>query len=163
MHQKFSYSQFLALYPTTEACLEELRKLKYPEGIFCEKCKTISKHYKVKGRTAYACKNCRSQVFPLTETIFEKTTTPLTVWFYAMFLMIHSRGVLSVKQLQRELGVTYKTAWRMYKSIYFLMEQNGGDLLRDWGEEEARRQSIHRWTFFRKLEFTVTQKKETEE
>lgn len=50
-------------------------------------------------------------------TIFEKSTTSLQLWFYAMFLMASTRCGISAKQLERELGVTYKTAWRMFNKI----------------------------------------------
>jgi hypothetical protein len=74
--------------------------------------------------------------------------------------MTHSSGALSAKQLQNELGVTYKTAWRMRTYIKMLMEQNDGDLLKD---PSIREYKEHRWVFFNKLEFTFVQKKETPE
>lgn len=162
MNQKFTYSQFLSRFPTEESCLEEFKKLRYPYGVFCKVCEIMAKHYKLKGRTAYSCKECRNQVFPLSGTILEKTTTPLKTWFLAMFLMTHTRSRMTIKQLQWELGVTYKTAWRIHRNIMLLMEQNGGDLLREVNEVDIIRQhqSIHRWTFFSKLEITLTQKQE---
>jgi hypothetical protein len=69
------------------------------------------------------------QISPLAGTVFEKTTTPLQYWFYAMWLMTATRGGISAKQLQRELGVTYKTAWRMAKQIRILMGKRDGRLL----------------------------------
>jgi transposase-like protein len=57
-------------------------------------------------------------------TIFEKTTTPLSLWFYAMYLMSATRCGISAKQIQRETGVTYKTAWRMFKQIRTLMSED---------------------------------------
>src|ERR1700744_127809 len=60
-------------------------------------------------------------VSPMAGTIFEKTTTPLSLWFYAMYLMSATRCGISAKQIQRETGVTYKTAWRMFKQIRSLM------------------------------------------
>lgn len=129
MNPKFTFSNFLARFPDDDSCLEEIKKLRYPDGIFCSICNKVTNHYKLKGRTAYSCEFCRNQVYPLADTIFEKTTTPLRLWFYAMFLMTHTRAGISAKQLQRELGVTYKTAWRMFKQVRMLMAQNGGDLL----------------------------------
>lgn len=92
-------------------------------------------------------------MFPLAGTIFEKTTTPLRIWFYALFLMTQTRGEITIKELQKELGVTYKTAWRIYKQIYFLMEQNNGDLLAKVEEK------VHKWIFFNKIEISVVEKK----
>lgn len=95
----------------------------------CEKCKKLSVFYPVTNRTSYACKFCGFQIYPLAGTIFEKTTTPLDLWFFAMYLMIQTRAGISAKQLERMLGVTYKTAWRMFKQIRLLMAQDGGDML----------------------------------
>jgi hypothetical protein len=66
--------------------------------------------------------------------------------------MTHTRANISVKLLQRELGVTYKTAWRMYDKILLLMEQNNGDLLSD--------AQVRKWVFFNKIELKVVQKKQ---
>lgn len=78
----------------------------------------------------YQC-SCGYQISPLAGTVFEKTTTPLQYWFYAIFLMTNTRSGVSAKQLQRELGVTYKTAWRIFKQIRILMANanNSGGLL----------------------------------
>ncbi len=148
----FSFSQFLNRFPDDTTCLEEIKKVRFPAGIHCIICNKITKHYKLKGRTAYSCKICRNQVYPLKDTIFAKTSTPLRVWFYALFLMTHTRSDISIKQLQRELGVTYKTAWRMYANIHMLMEQNNGDLLVKPGWQERK------WIFFNTIEFKVVQR-----
>lgn len=158
MNESLPLSQFTYLFPDDDSCLEEIRKLKYPGGIVCSQCKGVTRHYKIEGRTAYACKFCRSQVYPLTGTIFEKTTTPLRLWFYAMFLMTHTRAGISAKVLQRELGVTYKTAWRMHKRIFVLMAKNDGDLVNEiWNREGAR---VHQWVFFNKIHLTMVEKQE---
>jgi transposase len=80
----------------------------------------------VTGRTAYACDHCGNHIYPLAGTIFQKTTTSLRLWFYAMYLMGSTRCGISAKQIQRETGVTYKTAWRMFKQIRLLLAE--GDL-----------------------------------
>lgn len=66
--------------------------------------------------------------------------------------MTQTRGEITIKQLQRELGVTYKTAWRMYRSIYELMEMNNGDLLSTEGKEQ-KKTGISMWKFFYKIEY----------
>src|SRR5258705_7591990 len=157
MLHNFTFSEFINRFSTDDICLEENKKLRYPNGVKCVVCKKVTRHYKVSNRTAYLGKVCRHQIYPLKDTIFEKTTTPLRLWFYAMFLMTYTRAEISIKALQKELKVTYKTAWRMYKQIKMLMQQNKGDLLVN--PVEVNR--ILRWTFLNKLEFTVTEKKET--
>lgn len=152
MKQEFNLSILSSRFPTDEDCLEEIKKLRYPQGINCIKCKKITKHYKIKNRTSYSCEFCRNHVYPLANTIFEKTTTPLRVWFYAMFLMTHTWGKIPATKLQRELGVTYKTAWRMSRDIKILMSQNKADLLTESKE-------VFSWNIFNAIEFKVVQKK----
>ena len=128
MNKTFSLGSFLKKYRNDEACLEHIKQIKYPQGIYCDKCETITKFTKVTDRPVYQC-SCGFQVSPLADTIFEKTTTPLQYWFYAMFIMTATRSGISAKQLQRELGVTYKTAWRMMKQIRILMANVDKSLL----------------------------------
>jgi len=61
-------------------------------------------------------------VHPTAGTIFHKSPTPLTTWFYAMYLMSATRCGISAKQIERETGVTYKTAWRMFKQIRSMLD-----------------------------------------
>lgn len=129
MNGKFSLRQFKRKYGTHEQCLEAIKELKYSRNSVCEKCHEVTQFYPVTGRTAYACKFCGNHVYPLAGTIFEKSTTPLDLWFFAMYLMVQTRSGVSAKQLERMLGVTYKTAWRMFKQIRMLMAESGGGML----------------------------------
>jgi transposase len=124
LEQRYSVRDFDRQFPTDNACLEYIKERKWPNGItFCQKCQRECKHYRVTGRTAYACEFCGNHIYPLAGTIFEKTTTPLRSWFHAMFLMGATRCGISAKQIQREIVVTYKTAWRMAKQIRILMAE----------------------------------------
>jgi transposase len=152
MKEQFGISNMSYLFPTDDACLEEIKILKFPRGINCKYCKKITKHYKIKNRKAYSCEYCRNQIYPLKDTIFEKSSTPLRYWFFAIYLMTKTWGRIPIIDLQRELGVTYKTAWRMSKEIKNLMAQNNGDLL-----SESRK--VFSWNIFNALEFKVVQKK----
>jgi transposase len=120
MSNKFTLTDFLKRYPSQDMCLDEVKALKYGPVIRCQKCTRESNFYKIKGRPAYACQFCGYHLYPLAGTIFDKSSTPLTSWFYAIYLMAQTRSGISAKQLERELGVTYKTAWRMFKQIRFL-------------------------------------------
>lgn len=153
MDEDFSFHSFLKQYPDEDSCLEEIKKLQYPKGIYCIECGRVTKHYKIKNRVSYSCKMCRSQVSPLAGTIFEKSTTPLRIWFYAIFLMTHTRAEITIRQMQKELGVTYKTAWRIYTLLYELMEMKNGDLLTEPGVDQ-KRSGINRWKFFYKIEYS---------
>ncbi|MBI2315056.1 IS1595 family transposase [Candidatus Daviesbacteria bacterium] len=128
MEEGFSLGVFLKKFGTPEKCLDTILNLRFPKGVYCDKCTAISKFYKVEGRPLYAC-SCGFQISPLAGTILEKTTTPLQYWFYAIFIMSTTRSGVSAKQLQRMLEVTYKTAWRMFKQIRMLMAESGGGML----------------------------------
>ena len=124
--QRYTPADFRREYPDDAACLEYLFQRRWPDGlVWCFECKRELRHYKVAGRQAYACRACGSQVHPTAGTIFHKSTTPLTTWFYVMRLMASTRVGISAKQIQREVGVTYKTAWRMMAQIRKLMAEQG--------------------------------------
>lgn len=123
MTTRFSLRQFKWKYGTHEKCLESIKRLKYTDEMSCPSCKRLSVFYHLTGRTSYNCKFCNYQIYPLAGTIFEKSSTPLDLWFFAMYLMTQTRSGTSAKQLERMLGVTYKTAWRMFKQIRILMAQ----------------------------------------
>ena len=121
--KKYTIADFNKDFPTDEACMDWLKDRRWPSGILCEKCQKVTKHHRVNNRSAYACDYCGNHVYPMVGTILEKTATPLRYWFYAIFLMASTRCGVSAKQLERELGVTYKTAWRMFKQIRSLMDE----------------------------------------
>lgn len=122
---RYTIEDFNREFHSDDACLFHIAEARFPGGVAaCEKCKVDRKHYRVTGRTAYACDHCGNHIYPLAGTIFEKTTTSLRLWFYAMYLMGSTRCGISAKQIQREIGVTYKTAWRMFKQIRTLLSED---------------------------------------
>jgi transposase-like protein len=123
--QKYTFADFNTEFPDDEACLIHILNERWPDGrTMCKKCGIERKHYRVTGRTAFACDHCGNHIYPLAGTIFEKSSTSLRTWFYAMYLMGSTRCGVSAKQIQRETGVTYKTAWRMFKQIRTLMSED---------------------------------------
>src|SRR6185437_14860235 len=126
--QKYTVLDFNSEFPDDIACLEHIKEQRWPDGItLCdsERCGNVERrHHRVSGRTAYACDYCGKHIYPLAGTIFEKSTTSLKTWFYAMYLMGSTRCGISAKQIERETGVTYKTAWRMFKQIRMLMSED---------------------------------------
>lgn len=115
--ERYTIQNFQSEFPDEEACLEWLKDRRWPDGIPCEKCGEVTKHHLMKNRRSYSCQECGHHVHPTAGTIFENTRTDLTLWFYAIYLMAQTRGGISAKQVEREIGVTYKTAWRMCKLI----------------------------------------------
>ena len=123
---RYSFNDLLREFPDDDACLACIAEQLYPGGMAqCEKCRKETRHHRVTGRTAYACDRCGSHIYPLAGTIFEKSSTSLQKWFHAMYQMASTRCGISAKQIQRETGVTYKTAWRMFKQIRSLMPEDG--------------------------------------
>lgn len=114
---KFTLKTFQAMFPNDDVCLDYLRYEWYPEIIKCKNCGREAKFYRITTRKVYGCEFCGHQISPTAGTIFHKSPTPLTTWFYVIYLMAQTRGGISAKQIQRETGVTYKCAWRMCKQV----------------------------------------------
>lgn len=125
---KYTIKNFQRDFPNDATCLEWLKSHLYPNGIFCKICQRVTKHHRVYSRPSYSCDWCGHHVHPMAGTIFEKSTTPLRYWFHAVYLMASTRCGISAKQLERELGVTYKTAWRIFHEIRSLLDEPSGKL-----------------------------------
>jgi transposase len=121
---RMTYSRFLELFPDNDACLGYLKERFFADGTECPKCGRAGKFHRVKARTAYSCQFCGHQIYPTAGTIFHKSTVSLQLWFYAVYLMSSTRCRVSTRQLEREIGVTYKTAHRMFKQIRSLLAED---------------------------------------
>jgi transposase-like protein len=121
---RYAFKDFERDFPTEDACLEWLKNYLYPNGIFCETCQAVTKHHKVTSRKSYSCQHCGHHVHPTARTIYHKSSTSLHTWFHAIYLMASTRCGISAKQLERETGVTYKTAWRMFKQIRTMLPED---------------------------------------
>ncbi len=119
--------QFQDRYPTEEICLDHLMRTRYGIEHECEGCDRMARFYRVAKRRSYACNWCGHQVFPTAGTPFERTRTSLRDWFYVMFLFTTTRNGVAAKRVERELGVTYKTAWRMCHQIRAYMASLDSD------------------------------------
>jgi transposase len=106
-------AQFFKQFPDDETCLAHLFNVRFGQGFECPSCERPSKWFRIKAERAYSCQFCGHHLHPTVGTPFEQTRTPLQLWFYAMHLFTTTRHGVSAKELQRQLGVTYKTAWRM--------------------------------------------------
>lgn len=120
---KFTTNDFDKRFPDDDTCLEWLKNQRYPDGIYCPNCQRVTKHHKIANRHCYNCDNCNHQIYPTAGTIFHKSSTPLRTWFEVMHRMASTRCGISAKQIQREFGVTYKTAWRMFKQVRTLLSE----------------------------------------
>jgi transposase-like protein len=119
----YSLMEFMREFPDDAACLEHLWRSRYaPDGehAYCPRCGQVRafKRYATKHQVqAWTCTSCTKKLYPTAGTIFHKSSTSLHLWFYAIWIITSTRCGVSAKQLERELGVTYKTAWRMFNLI----------------------------------------------
>jgi len=100
---------------------------RYGDKITCPKCDKESRFARIKKLPAFSCPTCGHHIHPMAGTPFERSRTPLQKWFYAMYLFTTTRNGVSAKELQRQLGVTYKCAWRMGHEIRKYMTYVDGD------------------------------------
>lgn len=126
---RYSIMEFTRQFPDDEACLRWLWHSRFsPDGetAQCPKCERQRRFHRLSQLPAYSCDSCGHHLHPTAGTIFHKSSTALWLWFYAMYLASSTRCGISAKQLERQIGVTYKTAWRMLNLIRSrLMDQDG--------------------------------------
>jgi transposase-like protein len=125
---KYTIKQLQSDFKDDNACLEFLYQARYADKP-CARCGKQYRFTRIKTRKVYSCNNCASHISPTAGTIFHKSDTPLTLWFHAIFLMSTSKNGVAAKELERQLGVTYKTAWRLARQIRLIMKDEG-DLLK---------------------------------
>ncbi len=112
MAKTLTIQDFFKRFPDDSACLAHLFTLRYGNDYGCPKCGEVGAFRKLAKHPAYTC-NCGHHVHPMQGTIFQDSHTPLTKWFYALYLFTTTRHGVPSKELQRQLGVSYPTALRM--------------------------------------------------
>jgi transposase-like protein len=124
-------------FATEDSCLDYLESMRWPNGeIGCVHCGEIGRISKItreaKGKNKrtrlYQCLACGKQFSATSGTIFNDTHLPLTKWFMAIAMICEAKKGMSAKQLERHLGVNYRTAWHLCHRIREAM-QDGGDFL----------------------------------
>ncbi len=126
MSKPMTVQQFFEEFPDDDACLAHLFLVRYGKEPVCPKCGQIDKFHRLSKLPAYTC-NCGHHVHPMVDTPFHRSRTPLQKWFFAMFLFTTTRNGVAAKEIQRQMGVTYKTAWRMASLIRKYMGWVDGD------------------------------------
>ncbi len=127
MAKTFTVQEIFKRFPDDDTCLDHLMKVRHGESVDCQKCGKRGKFHRVKKRPLYECAWCGHQISPMAGTPFERSHTALQKWFYALYMFTTSRHGVAAKELQRQLGVTYKTAWRMGHEIRKYMADVDGD------------------------------------
>ena len=113
-----TFFDFMIKFPTEKAVIKYFLKIRYNDVLICPHCGSkVRVQHRNDNLKLCNCHNCNNTFSPFKNTIFEKSSTDLRKWFYAIHLFLNSKKALSGLQLQREIGVTYKTAWRMLKQI----------------------------------------------
>jgi transposase len=115
--QSIPVRDFFKRFPDDESCVVHLFNIRFGQGHQCPKCLNAVKWYRIEAERAFSCGSCGHHIHPTVGTPFEDTRTSLQMWFYAIYLFTTSRHGVSGKELQRQLGVTYKTAWRIGHQI----------------------------------------------
>ena len=126
MSKPMTLKQFLAKFPNDDVCLQHLFDTRFGPAYPCPKCKAVGAFHRLRKLPAFTC-NCGHHIHPMAGTPFERSRTPLTTWFHVMFLFCASRNGVAAKEIQRQTGVTYKTAWRLCNEIRKYMGWVDGD------------------------------------
>ncbi len=118
----FTFKQFQEEFHNDAACLKRIMEIQYGgEATHCQICNKRTQFHPMHARRAYACQECGHHIYPCAGTIFHKSSTKLTVWFFAMYLMTSTRHGVAAKEIERQTGVTYKCAWRICHELRKLM------------------------------------------
>lgn len=103
--------------PSKDNCIKYLEEIRWPSGPMCPYCFSKIKITKQTSENRYHCNNCQTGFSVTVNTIFHDSKLPLQKWFLAISLILSSKKKISAKQLQKDLKVTYKTAWYMTTRI----------------------------------------------
>jgi len=127
-HYPRSTGEFLAWFRTDEDCLDYLEWLRWPGGFACPRCGQAGGWRLADGRIE--CGGCGGRTSVTAGTIFDKTRTPLTVWFHACWLFATAKDGISAQHLQRALEIgSYHTAWAMLHRLRCALVRPGRDRL----------------------------------
>ena len=112
---------------------EYLQAIRWPNGPVCPHCGSVAEHYELNGQAhrkgLWKCRDCRDQFSVTVGTVFERSHIALHTWLQAVYLLCSSKKGISSKQLERTLGVTYKTAWFMSHRLREAMKPTGSGIM----------------------------------
>ena len=111
------FRQFARRFPTDDVCLEHLLRVRFGNPSRCPKCHRRSKLHRLSKEPAFVCQWCGHHIHPMADTAFARSRVSLQIWYFLMFLICTRTKPLNARVIQREIGVTYKTAWRMKREI----------------------------------------------
>src|ERR1700730_14371317 len=127
--------EFQSKFATEEACQQYLAACRWPDGFVCPRCGN-GRAYELVELKRWQCTGCRHQVSLTAGTSLNNSKTPLTVWFWAAYLMTTDKGGVSALLLQRQRALSrYETAWMMLHKLRRAMVNTAREPL--WGEVEV--------------------------
>ena len=139
---------FAVAFDTEEEYSRHLERLRWPDGICCIYCtyprvaltsvnrsKGSTNRVIVPARRIFQCGNseCRRQFSATSGTVLHNTKVPLGKWFRAITAV--RAGPVTALALQKELEVSYQTAWYLRKRIQSAL-RSGEDFLPPWVHDE---------------------------
>src|SRR5256886_16493413 len=140
LHYPRSVGEFQAWFRTDEDCLDYLEWLRWPGGFICPRCGDGTGWRLGDGR--FECAGCSSRTSVTAGTIFDRTRTPLTVWFTACWLFAKQKDGISALSLQRALEIgSYQTAWAMLGRLRSVLVRPGRDRA---GRDSGGGRDLHR-------------------
>jgi len=123
-----NFLQFQKKFPNEKSVIDYYINLRYQGVPACSHCGSISVYHRQDSPKKFQCMDCNNTFSVFKGTIFENSSTDMVKWMYAIHLFLNGKKGISGLQLMREVGVTYKTAWRMLKQIRLAM---GGEEFKD--------------------------------
>src|SRR5215470_9246816 len=128
VHYPRSLGEFQAWFATDADCLDYLEWLRWPGGFVCPACGEVG-GWRM-GDGTLRCGGCRARASPTAGTVFDRTRTPLTVWFMAAWLFATQKDGTSAQSLQRALEISsYQTAWSMLHRLRSVLVRPGRERL----------------------------------
>ncbi|HXK39009.1 MAG TPA: IS1595 family transposase [Candidatus Paceibacterota bacterium] len=104
-------------FPDDGACLQFIF-----DALYRRRCSCKGEFKRISGRRQFQCSKCRFQIAPAAGTIFHKSETSLVLWFHAILAFLNAKGGISAKQLERDLEISYKCAWRILGLIRRILD-----------------------------------------
>ena len=114
-----SLPEFQRLFPNEAACAAYLERTRWSNGFVCHRCGTFGEPYRISTRPGVLrCRKCRCDTSLTVGTVMERTHTPLSVWFWAAYLVTSQTPGMSAVQFQRQLGLScYETAFQILHKL----------------------------------------------
>jgi transposase-like protein len=112
-----NFFEFQKQFPNEKSVIAHFITIRYNNEPACHHCGSVAVYHRQDFAKKFQCMDCNNTFSVFKDTIFENSSTDMVKWMYAIHLFLNGKKGISGLQLMREVGVTYKTAWRMLKQI----------------------------------------------